>query len=428
MNNIAIKVDQISKRYRIGSKVEKHDTLGGALASWLKSPLNNYKRVKKLSDFKSSAEDDIIWALRDISFEVKEGEVLGIIGKNGAGKSTLLKVLAHIIDPTSGSATINGRVASLLEVGTGFHPELTGRENVFLNGTILGMTKSEISSKFDEIVEFSGVEKFLDTPVKRYSSGMRVRLAFSVAAHLEPEILLVDEVLAVGDTGFQQKCIGKMGDVASQGRTVLFVSHNMAAVQSLCSRGILLKNGGVQTDAEIASVVKQYIVDVTTKIEQEKLSDRPDRQSGDKLRIRSVEFFDAETRSPINSALSGQAISIKIAFENLTNSAIGDVNFGLAFYTDHGSFLFACGSRPSGRTYTIQSGGGVVWCDIPKLPLNAGRVRFTVHCDTKKDTLDNVSDAGYLDVEMGDYYGTGLVPAKHLQGVFIDYEFRASNK
>ncbi len=246
MSDIAIKVENISKRYRIGLKEELHDTFFGALASWVKYPLSNFRRVQKLSKFSGDGEsEDIIWALRDVSFEVKHGEVLGIIGKNGAGKSTLLKILCRITEPTSGNASIHGRVASLLEVGTGFHQELTGRENVFLNGAILGMTKIEIERKFDEIVDFSGVEKFIDTPVKRYSSGMRVRLAFAVAAHLEPEILLIDEVLAVGDVEFQKKCLGKMKDVAGEGRTVLFVSHNMAAINNLCKRGIVLSDGKI---------------------------------------------------------------------------------------------------------------------------------------------------------------------------------------
>ncbi|SVD34109.1 uncharacterized protein METZ01_LOCUS386963, partial [marine metagenome] len=220
MSDIPIKVNNLSKRYRIGLKEELHDTFVGSMVEWFKSPFSNYKKVKSLSTFSNNGEsDDIIWALKDVSFEVKRGEVLGIIGKNGAGKSTLLKILCRITGPTNGQISINGRIASLLEVGTGFHSELSGRENVYLNGTILGMTKSEIDKKFDQIIDFSGVEEFIDTPVKRYSSGMKVRLAFSVAAHLEPEILLIDEVLAVGDLEFQRKCLGKMEEVSQSGRT-----------------------------------------------------------------------------------------------------------------------------------------------------------------------------------------------------------------
>ena len=259
MSDIAIKVTNLSKRYRIGLKEEIHDSLGGAFTSWIKSPISNFKRVQKLSTFNHDNSDDIIWALKDINFEVKHGEVLGVIGANGAGKSTLLKVLSKITEPTSGRIEINGRVASLLEVGTGFHPELTGRENVYLNGTILGMTKNEIKKKFDEIVDFSGIEKFIDTPVKRYSSGMRVRLAFSVAAFLEPEILLIDEVLAVGDVSFQRKCLGKMNDISHAGRTVLFVSHNLAAISSICNSAIFIDNGTIKNIGKSEEIIDYYL-------------------------------------------------------------------------------------------------------------------------------------------------------------------------
>jgi len=427
MSDIAIKVENISKRYRIGMKEEIQDTLGGAMISWVKSPLSNFKRVQKLSRFVADDAEDIIWAVRDISFKVKHGEVLGIIGKNGAGKSTLLKILARITEPTSGSAKINGRIASLLEVGTGFHQELTGRENVYLNGTILGMRRKEIEKKFDEIVDFSGVEKFIDTPVKRYSSGMRVRLAFAVAAHLDPEILLIDEVLAVGDTEFQKRCIGKMGDIAGEGRTVLFVSHNMIAVQSLCSRGILLKDGTVDTNSNISEVVNNYIANVTMEIDSNSLSVRNEGKEQSQIRFKTIEFFDTNSKKRISTALSGQPISIKITYENSSNREIEDVNFGLAFYTSPGSFLFACGSRPSGTVFSVKPGIGSVWCKIPKLPLNAGRVYFNAHCDSKNVTFDSIQDAGYLDVEKGDFYGTGLVPASHLQGVFIDYSYQLNS-
>jgi lipopolysaccharide transport system ATP-binding protein len=260
MNELAIKVEGLSKRYRIGLKEEIHDTLVGAAMAFIKSPVKNLKRLRRLSYFEDGQdEEDIIWALKEVSFEVQKGEVVGVIGRNGAGKSTLLKVLAGITYPTAGRAEIDGRVASLLEVGTGFHQELTGRENVYLNGTILGMTRKEIDRKFDEIVEFSGVEKFIDTPVKRYSSGMRVRLAFSVAAHLEAEILLIDEVLAVGDTAFQQKCLGKMGEVSKEGKTVLFVSHSMGMIRYLCSRALLIDKGKIQIDGNVSEVTDIYL-------------------------------------------------------------------------------------------------------------------------------------------------------------------------
>jgi lipopolysaccharide transport system ATP-binding protein len=290
MSDIAIRVENLSKAYRIGLKEQRHETLAGAVVSFVKSPWQNYRNLRKLSNFgdthtyhgprttddgtqdsksvvssqlsvdsSETPPSDVIWALKDVSFEVKRGEVVGIIGRNGAGKSTLLKILSRITEPTSGRATIYGRVGSLLEVGTGFHPDLTGRENIYLNGTILGMSKKEVDRKFDEIVAFSEVEKFIDTPVKRYSSGMRVRLAFAVAAYLEPEILIVDEVLAVGDLNFQRKCLGKMGEIAEHGRTVLFVSHNMAAVVELCQRGLVLESGEVRFDGTAGQSVNYYV-------------------------------------------------------------------------------------------------------------------------------------------------------------------------
>ena len=259
MSNPIIKVNNLSKRYRIGAAEKGYKTFREAIVEGISAPVRNLARLQSLTKFKDGQEEDVIWALKDVSFEVDEKEVLGIIGRNGAGKTTLLKILSRITEPTSGFAEIQGRVSSLLEVGTGFHPELTGRENIFLNGAILGMRKKEIERKFDEVVDFSGVEKFIDTPLKRYSSGMQVRLAFSVAAHLEPEILLVDEVLAVGDAEFQKKCLGKMGDVAQGGRTVLFVSHNLEAVKRLCSRSILLDEGHKINEGSSEEVIRSYL-------------------------------------------------------------------------------------------------------------------------------------------------------------------------
>lgn len=267
-NYPAITVENVAKVYRLGSKDMVKDSIGGMLMDVFSNPLHNLKKYRSLYKFtdaeldphKVNAEsENLLWALRDVSFEVQPGEVVGIIGMNGAGKSTLLKVLSRITAPTIGKISIRGRVSSLLEVGTGFHPELTGRENTFLNGTILGMRKKEVEQKFDEIVEFSGVEKFLDTPVKRYSSGMRVRLAFAVAAHLEPEILIIDEVLAVGDAAFQKKCLDKMEDVGRQGRTVLFVSHSMPAVTRMCERVIMLNDGQVMMDGDPHEVIRSYL-------------------------------------------------------------------------------------------------------------------------------------------------------------------------
>jgi len=250
-DKIAIRVKNLGKKYNIGGPQEKYHTLRDAMVNSLKAPFKTFHHAQPAEEF---------WALKDVTFDVEQGEVVGIIGRNGAGKSTLLKILSRITTPTKGTVEIHGRVGSLLEVGTGFHPEMTGRENIFLNGSILGMKKTEIEQKFDEIVKFSEIEKFIDTPVKRYSSGMYVRLAFAVAAHLEPEILVIDEVLAVGDAAFQKKCLGKMGAVAKEGRTVLFVSHNLIAIKNLCNRGILIEKGTLNTNSDIDAVLQKYFL------------------------------------------------------------------------------------------------------------------------------------------------------------------------
>jgi len=264
-------------------------------------------------DFTNGDQADTFWALKDVNFEVGQGEVLGVIGRNGAGKSTLLKVLSRITEPSAGWAEVTGRTGSLLEVGTGFHPELTGRENIYLNGSILGMRKAEIRTRFDEIVEFAEMERFLDTPVKRYSSGMSVRLAFAVAAHLEPEILLVDEVLAVGDVAFQRKCLGKMGAVAGEGRTVLFVSHNMAAVSSLCTRGVLIDGGRLVWSGSPQSTIERYLA-TSPGDRSISLRDRTDRRGAGRIRFTEVTIANAR-RETVDSVTSGQDVTIAVDFE-----------------------------------------------------------------------------------------------------------------
>lgn len=326
-NNIAIKAENISKCYRIGLKEDMHDSFAKSIFSFVKSPLKNYRKYRslyKFDDLQSDSDNpDVIWAIQDVSFEVREGEIVGIIGVNGAGKSTLLKILSKITDPTGGRAELRGRISSLLEVGTGFHPELSGRENVYLNGTILGMRKKELDRKFDEIVDFSGVEKFIDTPVKRYSSGMKVRLAFAVAAHLEPEILLIDEVLAVGDAQFQKKCLSKMEDIGKHGRTILFVSHNMPAVTRICPRTILLNRGGVLQDGPSHNVISYYMgTEKGTRAERQW---SPEEAPGDELvRLCSVRVRSEDGR--ISEAVDiQQPITIEMEYEVL----------------DHGPALFS---------------------------------------------------------------------------------------
>ena len=346
-NEIAIKVENLSKLYRIGIKDEIRDSFAATMFGFIKSPWKNYRKYRslyrfddiKIDQIETSKElpSDIIMSVNDVSFSVRQGEVLGIIGKNGAGKSTLLKILCRITDPTSGFAEIRGRVSSLLEVGTGFHKELTGRENIYLNGTILGMTKKEVDRKFDEIVEFSGVEKFIDTPVKRYSSGMMVRLAFSVAAHLEPEILIIDEVLAVGDADFQKKCLDKMENAGQQGRTVLFVSHNMPAVTRLCSRTILLDHGKIIEDGPSAQVVKNYLTmdaDVPSARDWSNVSTAP---SGKFTRILAVRV-KTENGEGMDTIDIRHPFGVEMLWEVIKSDH--DLSAHFSFINDSGDLVF----------------------------------------------------------------------------------------
>ena len=310
MPSAIIHVENLGKRYRIGER-QVDRGLRHALDRALSAPFRLFQARKRSS---SNGDATQIWALKDVSFEIQQGDVVGIIGRNGAGKTTLLKILARVTKPTTGFADVHGRMGSLLEVGTGFHPELTGRENTFLNGAILGMSKKEIERKFDEIVAFAEIEKFIDTPVKHYSSGMQVRLAFSVAAHLEPEILLVDEVLAVGDTEFQKKCLGKMGDVAKEGRTILFISHSMSAVATLCKKGILITAGCVEKAGTISEVIDRYLSHASDSPENVDLSNHTQRQGTGQVRISQIGLLDS-AGNPSRHFEYGDDLSFEMVLE-----------------------------------------------------------------------------------------------------------------
>ena len=340
MSNPIIKVNNLSKRYRIGAR-ERYLTFREAIIDGITAPLRNISKLRKLTEFKdnpsSNDEEDMVWALKDASFSVNEGDTLGIIGRNGAGKSTLLKILSRITEPTSGSIEIHGRLSSLLEVGTGFHPELTGRENIFLNGAILGMRKREIDEKFDEIVSFAEIEKFIDTPVKRYSSGMYVRLAFAVAAHLEPEILVVDEVLAVGDIPFQKKCLGKMSDVAKGGRTVIFVSHNMEAIQKLCTRVILLHEGKVVMEGSTDNVISNYLGDEKYSIGEQIWPDINKAPGDNVVRMHAMRVLDQNGKVCTNFDVR-DPVSIENEFQVLEEGH--RLVLQLYFFNEMGHVLF----------------------------------------------------------------------------------------
>jgi len=341
---IVIKAENISKQYRLGQVGT--GTLSHDLKRWwalARGKEDPYLKIGMENDRTQKAKGDYAWALKDVSFEVAQGDTLGIIGKNGAGKSTLLKLLSRVTSPTTGNIKIKGRIASLLEVGTGFHPELTGRENIYLNGAILGMSKKEITSKFDEIVDFSGVEMYIDTPVKRYSSGMYVRLAFGVAAHLEPEILIVDEVLAVGDAEFQKKCLGKMGDVASDGRTIIFVSHNMTAVQSLCKSAIYLKAGQLVDAGRTDKVINNYLSKEVKNCTYRKWENNNEAPGNEHIRLLSAEII-TDLKNETDVITVSTALKIRFEFINFTDEWL--INLSLLLFTAAGNCIFNVGAGP----------------------------------------------------------------------------------
>lgn len=407
MNDIAIKVEGLSKAYRLGSKDERPETLVQAAINLLKAPVRNFRHLRQLDTFTTERDtDDILWALKDISFDIKHGEVVGFIGRNGAGKSTLLKILSRITEPTAGRVEIRGRVSSLLEVGTGFHPELTGRENVYMNGTILGMKKAEINRQFDKIVDFSGVERFLDTPVKRYSSGMKVRLAFSVAAHLEPEVLIVDEVLAVGDAEFQQKSLGKMQDVAGSGRTVLFVSHNMAAIRSLCTRGIILRNGNLVFDSEAESTVNEYLK-LCASAARVPLAKRNRNNAGKAAFITDVRLRVGDAEGVV-MALCGHPIDIVIGYQ--ARECSQRLQSIVVIFDRRGERIAALSTSCVETPRVIFPKEGLIVFHLPKLSLTAGSYTISVSIWNEHGRLDYVTEALEFIVEQGDFYGSGKLP------------------
>jgi|HubBroStandDraft_5_1064220.scaffolds.fasta_scaffold07190_4 lipopolysaccharide transport system ATP-binding protein len=411
MSDFAIRVEGLGKHYQLGARESGYTTLRETLAGFITNPL---KRFKSLSG--RSTEDESFWALRDISFELKPGEVVGIIGHNGAGKSTILKILSQITEPTEGRVEIMGRIGSLLEVGTGFHPELTGRENIFLNGSILGMSRAEVRRKFDEIVAFAEVEKFLDTPVKRYSSGMSVRLAFSVAAHLDPEILIVDEVLAVGDQAFQNKCLGKMSGVAQSGRTILFVSHQMAAVEAMCTSAIWLSEGRLRDSGPTSTIVERYLRSVSRGAMQP-LQDRHDRQGTGEIRFKSVSFSNGSGESVMNFQCGAPA-ALTLQFETQSQRTLRNMRVSLGVENELAQRVLLLDSRlVRSDLNQVEPDGGTVTFVVPKLPLLPGCYRFTVQAMVNGEIIDCVRNAGVFYVEGGNFFGTGQLPAQG-EGLF----------
>jgi len=425
----AIEFNNVSKLYRLG--LVSSGTLSNDLQRWWQMSIlgkeDPFLKVGSVNDRSKAADSDYVWALKDIDFKVEQGDVVGIIGKNGAGKSTLLKLLSKVTGPTTGTIKARGRIASLLEVGTGFHSELTGRENIYMNGTILGMTKKEIDSKIDEIVDFSGCERYIDTPVKRYSSGMTVRLGFAVAAHLDPEILVVDEVLAVGDAEFQKKAIGKMQDVSKgEGRTVLFVSHNMASIRALCHNGVLLENGCVKYMGEIDDVVQEYQRTNQQYITQS-IIDRTDRKGNGKLRLKDVVFRD-KNGQVIDRVSIGDPFVISVYLENLGWTAVDEIDeLSVGINDEYGQRNIVINNQFLGKRICVSASEKEKKVDfiIDKCPLTVGSYTLAFYLSDKfhnvVDWIDNICP---IYVEEGDYYGTGKVHRKGLGRFVIDYEIQ----
>lgn len=415
MSNYAVRVNNLGKMYRIGGPQESYQTFRDAITRAVTAPFSRAKNLLRGQAYGAAELSDEIWALKDVSFDIQHGEVVGIIGRNGAGKSTLLKILSQITEPTEGHVDIYGRVGALLEVGTGFHPELTGRENVYLNGAILGMSRSDIDRKFDEIVDFSGVAKFIDTPVKHYSSGMGLRLGFSVAAHLEPDILVVDEVLAVGDAEFQKKCLGKMSDVAGEGRTVLFVSHNMLAVTSLCSRAIWLQDGIITADDESTIIVNRYIGDSHQK-SQEQISVRTDRTGTGTVRFKDIEFANVENHSDI--LVSGSKVRISVDLNLTDNQPIDDADVVITFVDSGGTTMFAVGTTFNHKIGTIHPNQRVI-CHIERFPLVPGEYSVNLWAGNRHTFYDRIESAARFEVKPGDFFNSGKLVRSRKHGNFL---------
>lgn len=414
MSDVAIRIEGLGKRYRLGQR-ERYQALRDTLARMIAAPLRRHGARRPPA---------AVWALKDVTLTIPRGEILGIIGPNGAGKTTLLKILSRITEPTEGRAEIRGRVGSLLEVGTGFHPELTGRENVSLNGAIMGMSRREIERKFDEIVAFSGVETFMETPMKHYSIGMSVRLAFSIAAHLEPEILLVDEVLAVGDAAFQLKCLGKMSEVAHSGRTVLFVSHNMAAIRSLCSRAIRITQGMAQDQGEPGKVISAYLASVNHGARSGfvTLAERTDRSGHGELRAVHVQVREpGEAQGVIRT---GRAVEFVIGYAARGRSSLLKLHAFITVVDAQGANVFSCGTAMTRNAFQDVSPVGQVVCRIPLLPLVPGR--YSVDLQLKNDRYgvgDHVVGAAGFDVFDSGDSGFSQLLSPVLGSVLVPHEW-----
>jgi len=417
-----IEIKGISKKFNILHQKGRYIALRDILTHAMSHPIDFI--TEKIRQVGKTNSKEIFWALKDLNLEIHRGEAVGLIGPNGAGKSTLLKILTGITPPSEGEITLRGRVASLLEVGTGFHPELSGRDNIFLNGAILGMTKKEILSKFDEIVSFAGIDKFLDTPVKHYSSGMYVRLAFSVAAHLEPDILLVDEVLAVGDAEFQKKCIGKMDEVTkSAGRTIILVSHNMGAIQRLCKKTVFIKDGKVAMVGETRKVIDHYL-NYTNKLSNTPVPERTDRTGNQELKITDV-YLQNEEGFKTNQVVSGEKTNLVFEYSCKPKVNLSHVVIGATIHNKEGVSLALLHNNMIRKEFNNISNTGYFTCILPRVSLTPENYSISVRIASNDTELDSIQNVFNIEVLSGDFFGTGVAYA-HSE-FYIDQDWSNTN-
>lgn len=430
MSEIAISVENVSKMYRLGNYGT--NTLGDDITRWwanVRGKEDPFSKIAETNDRSTKADSDYVWSLKDVSFEVKQGEAVGIIGKNGAGKSTLLKILSRITAPTSGNIRVNGRMSSLLEVGTGFNPELTGRENAYMNGAILGMNRKEVASKLDQIIDFSGVEGYIDTPVKRYSSGMYVRLAFAVAAHLNTEILILDEVLSVGDVEFQKKCLDKMEQICyKEGKTIVFVSHAMNTIERMCSEVFYLKNGEMYMQGKTQEIMPLYMrdqyarekIEVKEELEEEVIKEVL-RGGNGKVLVEELVFLN-QNGTPTTTFTSGESFTLKAKYKavNYEGSKIKNMNFGFPFFNMQDVFVTALNNKMANYHFDNMPLEGEITVHVNKIPLMFGTFTMRVNLVVDQELSDQYIKGIELNVLEGDFYGSGYTNAFGRQGLYID--------
>jgi lipopolysaccharide transport system ATP-binding protein len=421
-DHLAVRAHGLGKRYRLGASIDRDASLAGVLARAAAAPVRNYRNLRALRRFEEDDANNVLWAIRNVSFELQRGEVLGVVGRNGAGKSTLLKILSRITEPSEGDVVLRGRVSSLIEVGTGFHGDLTGRDNVFLKGTMLGMTRREVAERLDDIVEFAELEQFMETPVKRYSSGMYVRLAFAVAAHLDPDVLIADEVLAVGDAEFQRRSVGQMRSAAEEkGRSVIFVSHDLSVVSSLCTRAIWLEHGELRATGPVQDVLDQYMHSLEHEVSTD-LEHRSDRTGTGAIRATSV-TVGARGEGVGRVVPAGRPVEIRIFYSSELDRLPGPIDASVTIETLLREKVAVLSTRLVGKGIEDAPTSGVLLCSLEELALNEGDYMCTIRLEVGGRNADTIADTARFRVDPSPFYPTGKHPAAHAGRVLIRHSW-----